>query len=218
MQMGIGINIGSGQKAPESGVLVNRLYFSTAQTPDVSPAFAAWTTTTSVDRRKLLNAKEAGEAMASVFFASTTTLRLLRQFVSLPLKAQTVTGNVKCQIRALDNDLDGNITARLLAKVVSGDGLTLRGVLLAIADYSTGTFFAASERNKAFANGDAVSSVDAQEGDRLVVEIGCNAPSGGGVQVDFGAPSATSDLPENETETGNLVPWIEFSNGLVFQA
>jgi hypothetical protein len=217
MNIGIGIGIGKGAvNAGEAGLLVSRLYFSAAQAAAVSPSYGAWDDTTVNTRRKLLIAKEAGESLTSPTWDGAGDC-LMRQYVGDALIAQTISGTAKCQLRASDDGGEGDLTARLLVKVVSSDGSTVRGIALAIGDYSTGSFLHSSIRNKVFANGDALTPVVVQEGDRLVVEIGVNNPNAMEFSISFGAPSAAADLPENETSTGALVPWIEFSSGLRFQ-
>lgn len=193
-----------------------RFYFSGSQIPSVSPAFGAWDSATT--RLKMLGDKEVSEALTSIGLGGVSELVCVAQFVSEPLVAQAISGTVKAYLRAVAES-DPTVTPRLLVKVVSGDGSTIRGTLLAIANYGSGaTFSTVALTNCAWANGDAVSLVNALDGDRLVVEIGIsNALSADGF-VDFGAPSGTSDLPENETETGNLVPWIEFSGTITLQA
>ena len=71
--------------------------------------------------------------------------------------------------------------------------------------------------NRVIADGDSVSAVVVQAGDRLVVEIGANDVNAGNLQFRYGAPTG-SDLPEDETTTTDLTPWIEFSGTIGFQA
>lgn len=197
--------------------MATRLYFHSTTVPGVSPDFTAdWEDISSALRRVLLSDKEVGDALANANSAGAG-MALIRQFVSSPIDAQTIDGTVKLYAMAREPSAIGDVTGRLTIKVVSGDGSTVRGTLLAFGDHSPGSFFHSSLRNKVFADGDALSAVVAQAGDRLVVEIGASNPSEGTIGFSFGAPSGTSDLPENETETGSLVPWIEFSDDIAFQ-
>ena len=195
--------------------MATRFYLSRDQSAAVSPAFGAWDVTTNALRRALLTAAAGGEALSNRSQLLSNN-GLWFQFVSDGLAAQTVSGTIKIQSRCRDIDTSGDVTTRLLAKVVSEDGGTLRGTLLALGNYGPATFVSASARNKTIADGDALSAVVAQAGDRLVIELGFNNPSSDETTMSYGAPLATSDLPENETETGALLPWIELSANLVF--
>lgn len=203
--------------------MATRFYFSNAQAADISPAFGGWTNTSLAVRRALLSAKSDLESLANGsdhFLDSSSNPSLDRQFVSEPLAAQTINGSLKMQLRCFDFNALTTCTSRLLVRVVSGDGLTVRGTLLPLAQYGPNTAISqALLRNKTFADGDAISSVDAQAGDRIVIEIGFALLVGtdSGARADYGAPSGTSDLPENETETSAFVPWVEFSANLEFQ-
>ena len=196
-----------------------RLYFDSTNTPPVSPAYAAdWDATNEAVRRKLLAAKTTDITNGGNIIVTDGVI-LGMQFVSDPLSAQTISGTVKCQMLVRDPDGSVQVTSRLLIKVVSNDGSSVRGTLLEIGDYSAGTFFNTfPTRNKTFADGDALSSVDASAGDRLVIELGCNNPNGDEVRFSFGASIPLSDLPENETTTTNLAPWIELSGDISFQS
>lgn len=223
MHIGIGINVGGGQKPPSGvdGTEVSRFYFSAAQAADVSPAFDAdWAGNTG-QRRKLLAAKEAGESHGAANESGDLDSPLaIRQFVSPPLAAQTISGAVRMQMSVRDQSGSGDVTSRLCIRVVSNDGSTVRGTLLSVGDYSAGSFWAGGAvalRNKIFADGDALTEVVAQEGDRLVIEYGADNPSFDIINSRVGAPEGTDDLPEDETETGALVGWIEFTNPLVLQ-
>lgn len=191
-----------------------RLYLERSAVAAVSPDFGAWDRTTDATRRQLLASKTG--ASLSLLPAFTTVLGtvLRSQFVSEPLEAQTISGTVKSYcVVALDIGLA--LTSRLLVKVVSGDGTVLRGTLLALDNYG-GAAFSSSSQNRIFADGDALSAVNVQAGDRLVVEIGAGGVAGDEVFFQLGAPSGGTDLPEDETTTSG-VPWIEFSGTISFE-
>ena len=146
---------------------------------------------------------------------------ILRQFVSEPLQAQTISGTVKGQIRARESDPAAQMCAALVIRVVSNDGLTERGVLLAYfpAALSSG-FDPATSTNRKFPPSTALTSVTCQDGDRIVVEIGHRAfntvTTSYTGYVWFNNTIGTADLPEDEITTDNLCPWIEFSQALLW--
>lgn len=153
-----------------------RLYFDATGAAAASPAFATgWTDTTEAARRKLLRAKRAGDTLAdgaNIGPWAEGGIVLDRQYVSDPVTAQTISGNVRLQIRARELKLGDDATSRLLLKVVSGDGSTLRGTLLPLGQYGPNTEYGTASRNKTFADGDTMTPVACQDGDRIVVEIG----------------------------------------------
>lgn len=196
--------------------MATRFYFGRSA-PSISPAVDAVWGTFNLNRVQLLTAKLA-ESLASTAGNMTPSPACGMQGISAPLEAQTFNGTVKAQIRAGDSEAVGDLTARLGLRIVSGDGSTVRGTLLAVGDYSSGgNLLAGGFRNKTYAAGGTnLSAVSVQAGDRLVVEIG--AAGSDSVAIRYGANSSLSDLPEDETSTSDLNGWIEFSVDLTFQA
>lgn len=205
--------------------MARRLYFSLSEAAAVTPAFdGGWEDTDSAISRSLITAKSGGESLGTGPQIAWTAGQdsLARQYVSPPLEgAQTISGTVKCQIAAREFANGDNSTSRLGLRVVSNDGNTVRGTLLAVANYGPTTEFISnvSRRNKTFADGDTLTSVNAEDGDRIVVEVGASDAAGTTPEalMGWGAPTGTNDYGENETETTALVPWIEFSADLVFE-
>lgn len=144
---------------------------------------------------------------------------LLVQYISAPIEAGLISGTAKGQMRFSQddpaNDLHDRVTISL--KVVSMDGQTVRGHLLPIGVYGTTNAYAAAATptNRFLANGDSLTPVSAQAGDRLVLEIGSQAStqpqSSGAFVCLYCGDDQASDLPENETETANRTPWFEIT-------
>lgn len=138
--------------------------------------------------------------------------------VSFPMRGPGVfDGNVRAQAGVLAPSA-ANARARLEIYVVSRDGVTVRGTALAIGDYSTGTGFNTTIRNKTFADGDALTPVPYLDGDRIVVVWGAADASGTTPQTTFTFGTATStgvDLGQNETDTAGDA-WVEFSKSIDF--
>ncbi len=143
------------------------------------------------------------------------------QYISEPLAAQTINGTVKGQFRAYQ-EAGGQFSRALVIRVVSGDGFYIRGTLLSHFPASLTSEWNTSPQNRAFPPAaTALTEVVAQEGDRLVIEIGFRSfdnstsdPREGGIEV--GTPPSAGDLPENETETGQECGWLEFSQNLAW--
>lgn len=206
-----------------------RLYMESAGRSVLSPVFdAAWAGVGSAVRQPLSHVK-VGTALTDWNIAATAVIgnHLLRQFTSRPLLgAQTISGTVKGIIRAAQSFSSADFQAQLVVKVVSNDGLTVRGTLLA-ADSTTALgapeFPTTTTMNRRFpmgagVGGVAVTPVNALSGDRIVIEVGAEKYSAGTARF-YGltlGTSAASDTPDDETTTAALDPWIEFSQALVF--
>jgi len=199
-----------------------RFYLPSTGAAEVSPAFdAGWVNIpANVDRLKCVTTRINSamvDAQRTVTVGASEETVLVRQYVSAPIAAQTISGTVKLQARAREEAAGMNARDFLLLKVVSNDGSTVRGTLLALNSYKN-TELNTTLTNKTWADGDALTSVTAQAGDRIVAEIGVAWLSilNRSCWVNFGDNSAT-DLPENETETAAYNPWLEFSMDIVFQ-
>lgn len=210
--------------------MARRFYFPSTGAAAVSPTFGGgaspgWGTTTGADRLEAVTTKISSSMTNK---ASDGTINnqglspLVRQYVSKPIGAQTITGTIKGQARALESSTSNNQMARLLVYVVSGDGATVRGILYNGADTQQGSN-PASEFNTALRNAKFpwasetpwnLTSVTAQNGDRIVFEWGANkenfSATGRTVTINFGDNSGT-DLAEDETTTTANNPWVEFS-------
>jgi hypothetical protein len=148
-----------------------------------------------------------------------------RQYVSDPLKAQTLSGNLKGQFQCLEELANCNLFLTVKVLVCSNDGSTTQATLLAITRDTTNEL-ATSLTNRNFPS-TALSSFACADGDRLVLEIGLGGSitSGtGGVvghngSIRWGCSAAGGDLPEDDAATGTtLRPWMEFSNTIKWLA
>jgi len=139
-------------------------------------------------------------------------------FVYGPIGAQTISGNIKAQFIGNESAADVDARYQFLVKVVSSDGGTVRGTLLGMGSY--GNELSTTFTNHTFPS-TALTPVDAQDGDYLVIESGFRLASalGGGRQCNYYiSNNGSNDLPEDETTTDtSLNPWIEFSTYIVPQ-
>ena len=201
--------------------MATRYYLPSTGASDVNPAFdAGWAETADADRRQMVLTKiSSADTAKSVTTLSVAETELVRQYVGPTLGPQTISGTVKCQVRALEGGIgSADAICRLMLKIVSNDGSTVRGNLLALEDYGSGLEWAlGSATNRSFSLGPAIASVTTQNGDRAVLELGCfHAAVALTVTLNFSDDNGT-DLPEDETETAAFNPWLEFSQTLLPQ-
>jgi len=205
--------------------VATRFYLPSTGAADVTPtAPAGWSETTGFDILKCVTTKISSAMTSKTRVTSLTaagTRCLLRQYVSNPIAAQTISGTIKGTVLALESAVNDNIdvvSSRIW--VSSPDGLTNRGTLLAIGDYGPVAEFNTALRAKRIADGDSITSVTALGGDRIIIELGYGFTTIGtsvSGSLSFGDDSAT-DLGDNETDTAANNPFVEFSQTLVFHA
>ena len=201
--------------------MASRQYLESTGTPSISPPYAAaWEVTADAIQRSMGEAK-AGSPMTTVFANGAGAANndvLLVQWVSGLLAAGvtfTVGAAITAQIRCKETNGTDNYVLVVGVRVVSEDGTTLRQNLRNPAAQSTE--FATSLTNRTFSTTIAAGYVSVA-GDRIVVEVGFRATSGGSVAnggVSVGSDSGT-DLPADETTTTANDPWIEFADTISY--
>lgn len=208
--------------------MATRLYLPLSVASQVSPAFdAEWENTGSAIRNQTHTVKQASTLATSTLTvpASNTVPYdlLVGQWVSQPLDSnQTITGTVKGQIRVHESNAAADLRAQLIIRVVTRDGSTVRGTLLAADTGVLANEFTTSLTNRQFPVGlrtNTLTSVSAQTGDRVVIEVGLRQHTSGisrTSQFSLG-DSAASDLAEDETSTAANNPWLELSQSLTFE-
>ncbi|HEX4611490.1 MAG TPA: hypothetical protein VH092_25070 [Urbifossiella sp.] len=206
--------------------MVTRFYLPSTGAADASPGFdAGWEYTAAADRLKCVTTKISSSMTSKTGTETSSTANediLVRQYVSDPIGAQTITGTVKGQIRAQESGSSGDQRAQVVIKVVSNDGSTVTGTLLAMDTSALSNEFATTLTNRKFpkgSSGASLSSVAANSGDRIVIEIGARKGDASSTNfvatLSFGDNSGT-DLAEDEVTTTANNPWIEFSQTLSF--
>jgi hypothetical protein len=194
-----------------------RFNFPSSGAAPVSPAFgAAWDVTSGAVRLPLT--RGAGST-GSVTLSNDTTSgegvdadHLVAQYVSETIAAQTISAQaIDAQFRCQEANVASNQFLTLHIYVVSNDGSTVRGTILALTRDDT-EMSASAQQNRRFTA--TTSSVTAQNGDRIVVEVGTggNPASGGTHDVAFSVRDNSTDLPEDDTQTTTGNPWLEFTN------
>lgn len=196
-----------------------RFYLPSSGTPAISPAFAFWNDTSIATRRELVTIKISSTLTSFSFADSDATDKdiLFSQFISSPIVAQTISAQtIQIVVRAREYDANRNLFLAWRINVVSNDGSTLRGGIIPFR--RDNTEFSVPSIRSCY---DTTTSTEviAQDGDRIVVEIGAGGDPNAGwdhdCDVQFGDDSG-SDCGANDTNTGTSSPWLEFANTLTF--
>lgn len=187
----------------------------------------AWERNVGMQRRHALLTKEGTAHLTSKLSKSIATDPgdiLMYQAVYDNLQAQVITGTVKGIIQGLC-DTSGTAHPQMMIRVVAGSNLSAsRGALLSHSVSALSNEFNTTIQNRKFplnwtGAGTTLTAVSASEGDSLVIDIGARM-FGTAVEptfsLRFGNTGTLSDLSENETDTADGVPWIEFSQTLLF--
>lgn len=187
-------------------------------TPDTD-----WEDTTFVARAMTSTAKIADTlATVSVDDADSTNRDVLvfQYITALLAPGQTITGSqaIKAQCRALEASPSNNMVLSLGIRVIAIDGSTVRKTVLAVTRDAV-EFSATALTNRQFTATSAATDYTTVAGDRLVIEIGAGGDPSLAAHHDFSlrlGDSAASDLPEDDTDTTDLNPWVELADTLTF--
>ncbi len=210
--------------------MATRFYGWEIGTAPITPAVdGGWESSASPFARKPMHTStRTGDTLTTVasFTSTAGQDRCHRQWLSLPMDSGIAfTSGVttfKAYAQVLESATNDNIVSRIIVRVLSEDGATVRATILSLGDKSAGTEWNTSLRNKVFADGDtATASYTTVTGDRLCVEWGHNDAAGASISASsrWGALASGTDLGENETDTTTtLRPWFETSATITFVA
>jgi len=180
-----------------------------------------WFTASGPDSRYPLVTTKTSTANSTVSNTanSTASERVIVQFVSEPLNAQTIRGCVRLAISCKETSTSGDQFIAWHLRVVSNDGTTERGVLyddtFGASDVEFGASFAA--RISLYKE---VTALTVSAGDRLVFELGTAWPVTGTTgtgDLRIGDNNG-SDLPWTFDDTSTADPWVEINFPLSFQS
>jgi hypothetical protein len=150
------------------------------------------------------------------------------QFISAPMIGPgMLTGSVKGQVRARMGNSAAGMKLQCAVRVCSYDGSEVFGTAYDGALVTTGTEldYNQLENRRLFPGGSVeLDPVSYPDGARLVVEVGVRMTGSIGGTPTFpyyfrwGDDLAIAQwLPEDETSTADLLPWIEFSDTIRFK-
>lgn len=190
----------------------------------IFPAFdAAWELIGAAGNNhlRLKTYRESPAAQNSVFNTNgvSGTDMSFQQWITDPLRKQTISGTVKGMIAVAETNLTDNYFAAMVIRVLSENGTVVRGTLL--SSFGGGTEFPTTVSSIKFppawsAPGASLTPVNILDGDRIVVEPGLRQTSTSTAiaTIESGSDKTKADYNETEGGTGG-VPWIEFSQTLI---
>lgn len=208
-----------------------RLYLANDATAVYAPATqkGAWDKTTGFVTMRLAQTRTGqGDRYVNTENSATANFDVLvAVFVSDPiLSATTIDGTFDAIIACAESNLDADDTLHLHAWVTQGDSDTVRGTLL--SDYVDATEFAVSGTVTAFTSvtipQQTLSSVAAQAGDRIVIEVGYRAANShttsrtGGFSFGGRGPNDLDGSEAAIAGTTGPAPWVQFGEDLAFAA
>jgi hypothetical protein len=170
----------------------------------------------------------ASQAESGANFAETQTVagnQCHRQYISESIGAQTISGTFSAVFRIGESAAAADAALQVIVRVLSHDGTTVRGVLYAGQSASLNTTAGAlgqecntTAETRLIPSGTALSSVTAQDGDRLCVEVGARyyntSATSFNTFVRYGADAGLTDLAFSAGSTTDGAPWIEFSTAI----
>mgnify|MGYP001595625475 CR=1 FL=1 len=198
--------------------MATRFYLPSSGTTLITPAYDTGWEDTSIAARLYTKTYKENSAMTTISFAdATNTLKdiLFRQYITPPIVAQTIAAQtLKFQIRGAERIAGNNMFTAIGARVVSNDGITVVGTLLAVTKDGLEVDASTTLENRLFSA--TTTQVIANEGDRIVIEIGTGGDPAntGGADHDSDlriGDVAVSDLAENDTAITDDNPWVEFT-------
>ena len=208
-----------------------RFYFpSTGNFQQCQPAFnSSWSSnvkhnTTGAFRLRMTTVKGSDAITLSPIFNVSATAggtHLSRQYISDALWGdQVINGTVSGQLAVRHEAGTDNMDVIIpVLRVIDNKGTSVRGTLLNSGSYggSEGTDFistSSSTRNKRIYTGQSVTPVNALDGDRIVLELGCGHTAAGTTpQYRCRYGTNAPDLPSNdETVTTDGAGWFQFNN------
>jgi hypothetical protein len=199
--------------------VATRFYVDDDASP-VSPAYdAGWEATGDAIRRLLARADEwSAVASGTQIIAPNGVANrdyLFWQGVSSPIAAQTISGTLTGLIVVREDATGNDARAQVVAKVVSADGSTVRGTLIAMDAGALANEFSSSFAAREFPRSTAttISSVAAQAGDRIVIEVGFRAHGTGVGDTRMGHNVAPDLTAVGEAGARG---WVEFSGTIAF--
>lgn len=198
-----------------------RLYLTNAASSyNPGTTKGAWDDTAGMVGSKLLGLTKTGTQTSNTVVESSTTNNYdvaIYQFVSEPMEAdQTIDGTIDYVVGCLENNPAANDFTHLHIWVTEGNSSTVRGTLLTDHIGATEWVSAAGGQGRG-ATAVSLSSVAAQTGDRIVVEVGYRAvnTSATGYSGTVYIGGTPNDLAINQVVTSSLNSgWIQFNTNL----
>lgn len=215
--------------------MASRFYFSDTLVAADTPASIAtggnWSNSgTLYTATRLLARTPRGDALTNRTVTETLATAQnigLRVHVSEPLAAQNIAGTFSAVIKCTENATTADNALQVIIRVVSFDGSTQQAILYAGQSAALnatvgalGEEFPTTAATRIIPAATALSSFTCAAGDRVSVETGIRSydtsatPDSG--TFNYGHPLSTADFALTSGLTTNLLPWVEFSQTLLF--
>lgn len=203
--------------------MVSRLKFRSSGTAPAAPAADSnWEQLVSIWARfpsTTLNSGTALTDFSDAFGSTSTSDTGWSQFITEQLSGdQSISGTCDIVLLCNESAASANLYLALIVWVMKPDG-TARGTLKVQTTNTGGTEMGTARRTRIW-SGLSLNTVNALDGDRIVIELGARGltpASGSTGMLRWGDPVGASDLALTSGIAGETeVPWIEFSQTLVF--
>jgi hypothetical protein len=203
--------------------MATRFYLSSSAAAPISPTVSAsWENSSGLLRRSM-TVTNAGSTLTDFTLNNVTVLQdwIHFQYVSPPIDgATTISGTTRSIWRSMVT-AGGSGGLTYCIRVLSNDGSSVTGTLIDQTGASRDNYNPGSQDTSGIENGSAaaVTSVGANDGDRIVLEFGAwnNNINTDDFTVRLGE-SAASDFAYTSNLTTDLNPWFELSTDLTFKA
>lgn len=210
-----------------------KLYFqSTASSPITPAVSSSWDYSISAFARYPTSITKASQAMTFISLDGNGDASdndyCFGQWISGALAAQTIGGTdvyVKIQMRCMEEAARVNAFLTATVRILSGDGTTVRGTVCALTRDNTEMVATTNEAlatNRAWAIS-STTAVSAQEGDRIVIEVGSGGdPSSGSggnshdSDICVGDASSTDLTIDDDMEVANNNPYCLFEDDITW--
>lgn len=206
--------------------MATRLYLHTAShgSKTTTSQSTIWTNTTYANRNHVAKTTRAGGETSTDYGTVADTDKtaqglLFYQAISeQPLATDTIdtASAVKCYARGRENNTSNNLYFRWAVWLMNADGSAYSNIVYG----TSGTEYTTSNVNRGV-SANTASQLTGCAGKYIVVDLGvygdpANQGTGHQGYVVAGNPSSTNDLPENQTDTNDYNPWLEFAQTLTF--
>lgn len=219
--------------APDAGAQPElpptRLYphnFTDTGDPALPNGFAASATwdVVSASKRRLLLQRQPTVGLGNTFgvAAALNQNAAVLVMVSPPLDgAQVIDGWFRAIVDAFEQAAIDDVRAQVLVRVLSSSGDIERGTALNFDNGAlSNEFNVTTDQSRRFPVGwlnTALTPVAAQDGDRIVVDLGFRVHAATGATPFLRISAAATDHSGDELETTAFQTWVEFSKALKFR-
>lgn len=204
--------------------MATRIYAPSSGAPAISPAVSAsWTSTPGIFDRHAAFTTKQNTGLSTILYivdgSAADQDHCFRQYVYGPIGAQTISAQtVEASFRISETALGNNLFLTMTIRVIAPDATTVRGTILALTRDDVEPVASGLRTRHLSATS---SSVDAQDGDYIVIEIGLGGDPGLGSDhngsIRIGDPTANGDLlaADGDGSEADDDPWFNFANTIL---